>query len=574
MSLPFGALADLLEQVRATPRKLEKIALLARVFQALDDEDLRTAATFLTGAPFPTGDPRRLQVGWSALVEALQDLTGVDDATLHDAYLRHGDLGEVAEEVLGRSPVRPGAGLFDAHPTGPLTLQQVRRAFEAIAAAEGRGSRAAKVAALRDLFRAAAPREAKYLVKVMTSDMRVGLRTGLLEEAVAAAFAPGGLAGRRALLPLVRHAHMRQSQIGEVAVLARHGRLGEARLVLFRPVHFMLAETIFAPEEAFADAAGGEVLAEDKYDGIRAQVHVAPGRVAIFTRTLDEVTASFPDLVPDLQALARTCIADGEILVWRGERPLGFGLLQQRLRRKDPGPLVREAPVVFFAFDLLHLDGADLLDRPLGERRRRLEGLRMGERVRPSHAAPVADAAALGQRFREARDRGNEGVVVKRLQSPYLPGRRGRHWMKLKEELATLDVVVVAAEHGHGRRAAVLSDVTFAVRDGDRLRTIGKAYSGLTDQEIAELTRWFQAHTVRDLGRVKVVEPRVVLEVAFDAITRSDRHDSGYALRFPRIKRLRPDLTPAQISTLEDVRRLYERQLVRGEGAARARARA
>lgn len=247
-----------------------------------------------------------------------------------------------------------------------------------------------------------------------------------------------------------------------------------------------------------------------------------------------------------------------------------FTQLQQRLRRKDPADLMTGIPVAMFAFDLLHLDGSDLLDYPLADRRAALAQLRFGPTVQLAYATQADRPDMLATRFREARDRGNEGLVIKRPESRYQPGRRGSQWVKLKEELATLDVAVVAAEHGHGKRAGVLSDVTFAVRDGDRLAVIGKAYSGLTDQEIQQLTEWFLAHTHRDLGRVKLVEPKVVLEVAFDAVTRSDRHDSGYALRFPRIKRIRDDKMPDEVNTLEDVARIFEAQgASRGGGTMR-----
>lgn len=564
-SAPFRDFAETLDLVGRTSSKLEKADLLARYFHGLGDEDLRTAATFLTGAAFPAGDPRKLTAGWSALVDVVQTRSGKDDAWLHDAYLRYGDLGDVAAEALAT-----GSALRPALP--PLTLAGVRDAFERIAAASGKGSRGAKTAVLSELLAAAFPLEAKYLVRIITTDLRVGLKAGLLEEAIAAAFAPPGAGetpNRRALLPLVRQAHMLISHIGEVAVMARQGRLAEARLLLHRPFHFMLAETIFAPEEAFTPLRGegsaSPLLVEDKYDGIRAQVHLGGGRLAIYSRTLDDIGGSFPDLHEDLRALGRQYILDGEILAWRGEKALAFSLLQQRLRRKDPGRLTEQIPVRLMVFDLPHLDGEELLDRPLSERRERLERLHFGGRVRSSLATIASDPPALGRRFREARNRGNEGLVVKRLDSPYQPGRRGRLWMKLKEELATLDVVVVSAERGHGKRAAVLSDVTFAVRDGDRLATVGKAYSGLTDKEIAEMTRWFQEHTIRDLGRVKVVRPELVLEVAFDAVMVSDRHDSGFALRFPRIKRWRTDKSADEINTLEDVRQIYERQIVKPE---------
>lgn len=540
-------LASVLEAVSGTTSKLEKTRLLAEYLSGLSDPELRIACTYLTGSTFPAGDPCKLNVGWSAIIDALFEVSGAPPEALDQSYLQHGDLGMVAYELLQN---RSRDGLFKT----PLTLLEVDRLFSQMAAAEGKGSRQVKLQAVRGLFADADPLEAKYLVRIITSDMRVGLKAGLLEDAIAKAFAQP--------LADVRRANMLISDVGEVAVMARAGRLAEATLQLFRPFHFMLAETIFSAEEAFGGSPRPEsVMVEEKYDGIRAQVHRRGDRIAIFTRTLDEITGSFPELLPGLDALAAQYVIDGEIVAWRDGRAIPFTHLQQRLRRKDPGSLLESVPVVMFAFDLVQLDDRILLEEPLAERRRLLERLRFTERVQPGLSTVARAPDELAARFRQARDRGNEGLVIKLPDSRYQPGRRGRQWVKLKEELATLDVVVVAAEHGHGKRAAVLSDVTFAVRNGDGdFLTVGKAYSGLTDVEIANLTEWFHAHTVADRGRVKIVEPTVVLEVAFDAVTKSDRHRSGFALRFPRIKRIRDDKTPEDINTLDDVERIYEAQ--------------
>lgn len=554
-------LAETLEALSRTASKRQKIDLLADYLRTLGDAELRIACPYLTGAPFPAGAGRALNVGWSAIVDAVLEISGHPPQAMDQSYLRHGDLGSVAHDLLMHKRTTP---LF----TEPLTLPGVQATFERMATASGSGSRAVKLDGMRALFTAADPLEAKYLVRIITSDLRVGLKGGLLEEAIAAAFA--------APPEEVRRAAMLMSDLGAVAVMARAGRLGEATLQLFRPFRFMLADTIFAPEEAFADRGedGPPLVVEDKYDGIRAQVHFDGSRLAVFTRTLDEITASFPDLHGALRALAPRYIVDGEIVAWRDGRAIPFTQLQQRLRRKDPGPLLERVPVVMFVFDLLLLDTTAYLDRPLAERREALGRLRLGPAVQPAYATLAGAPGELAQRFRAARDRGNEGLVIKRPESRYQPGRRGRHWVKLKEELATLDVVVVAAEHGHGKRAGVLSDVTFAVRDGERLAVIGKAYSGLTDAEILTLTEWFRAHTRDDRGRLKIVEPAIVLEIAFDAVTQSRRHDSGYALRFPRIKRLRDDKTIEEINTLEDVVRIYGRQgASRGGPAPRARGR-
>ncbi|MDR5694333.1 MAG: ATP-dependent DNA ligase [Armatimonadota bacterium] len=542
----FRELAEVMEAIASTASKLEKIALLGEYLNTLEDADLEVACTYLTGSPFPAGDPRKLNIGWSALVDLILEISGASLQTLDALYLKHGDLGKVAEELLSRKVM---LSLFPA-PSPPLTIQGVREAFETIAALSGPRSRQHKMEILRRLLLDATPLEAKYLVKIITSDLRIGLREGLLEEAIARTWSVS--------LEEVRRANMLLSHVGLVAVMARRGQIHTASLMLFRPLRFMLAETIFSAEEAFQDQAGA-LLVEEKYDGIRVQVHKEGDRLAIYSRTLDDITASFPELHANLLSLASCYILDGEIVAWR-DGPLPFYLLQQRLRREDPATLLQEIPVVLFAFDLLHLDGQDLLSLPLEARRKALERLNFRAPVYLSRAIIATTPQEVTRAFREAREKGNEGVMLKRLDAPYTPGKRGRLWMKWKEELATLDVVVVAVEHGHGKRANVLSDYTFAIREGEHLRTIGKAYSGLTDEEIERLTEWFRAHTIRDLGRVKLVEPKIVLEVAFDAIQRSDRHDSGFALRFPRIKRIREDKSPEEISTVEDVRRIYEHQ--------------
>ncbi len=539
--------------MRATSATNAKIDRLAPYLASLDDADLRLACTFLAGRPFAPGDGRRLGIGWAAIVGALRELTRIPDDVLGATYRTHGDLGDTAAALLGRYP--PAAPLV----SHPLTLARVELAFGAIAAAQGTASRGTKAAVLRGLLEDAAPREAAYLIKIMTSDMRVGLREGLLLSAIAAAFgrAPSS----------VRQAALFVADPGEIAVRARAGDLEHAVLVPGRPFRFMLASPVAAPEEAL-DPGGPALWVEDKYDGIRVQVHRAGGAVRILSRTLDDVTAAFPELVAPLGSLAETYILDGEVVAWKGARALEFFLLQQRLQRRDPGPLLDEIPVVLVAFDLLHLDGRDLQTAPLEERRAALLALGARAPVRVSTGAFGGTADELDRRFREARRAGNEGIVMKRFDAPYQPGRRGRLWMKWKPGVGTLDVVVVAAEYGHGKRAGVLSDYTFAVRDGDRLATIGKAYSGLTDAEIAALTAWFLAHTRRDLGAIRLVEPAVVLEVGFDAITRSARHDSGFALRFPRIVRVRDDKPPEEINTLDDVRALFALLSRRGEEAS------
>ena len=361
---------------------------------------------------------------------------------------------------------------------------------------------------------------------------------------------------------------------------------------LFHPLGFMLASPAESAEDALSYFKNTWV--EDKYDGIRAQVHVSGESVRFFSRTRDEITESFPELPEALAGLPQDAILDGEIVAWdySSDAPghaLPFSALQQRLGRKQVSEkLMRQVPVAYLVFDVLYAGGELLLERPLRDRGTVLDAIlaapRKSQTVPRSAAgsqarlefgddgsvsntqvirAPVFRASTpqkLDQRFEAAQARGNEGLMIKDPESPYTPGRRGKSWLKLKRELATLDVVVTAVEYGHGKRIGVLSDYTFAVRDGDKLVNIGKAYSGLTDAEIAEMTKWFLEHTVEDQGFRRMVEPKIVLEVAFNNMMRSDRHESGYALRFPRIVRLRPDKLPDEADTIERAREIYEKQ--------------
>jgi DNA ligase-1 len=312
-----------------------------------------------------------------------------------------------------------------------------------------------------------------------------------------------------------------------------------------------------------------EWIAEDKFDGIRAQVHVRGTDVTIYSRNFNDVTASYPEIASALRSQKHHMILDGEIIAAREGKALPFRTLQARLQRKEiDAALMAEVPLHFMAFDLLALDGTFLIDEPLSQRRAQLAAsFEPSERASLAEHHPIA-AGSVNIAFEAARARGNEGLMLKRSDSPYAPGRRGKWWYKLKKELSTLDVVVVAVEWGHGKRAKVLSDYTFAVRDeSGALKPIGKAYSGLTDAEIARYTTWFLEHQIvlrqAQDDRVIRVEPSIVLEVAFDVIQKSTLHESGYSLRFPRIVRIRDDKPASEIDTIADVDRIYGEMLKR-----------
>jgi len=538
----FTQVAD---AVGATTKKLEKLRLISEFLKSLSTTDASLAAQFLSAQVFPKHDERTLGTGGSSLSRVIAGAAGKAGESLGTAYRKHGDLGAMAEELLRTS-----------HRDRDLPLADVAQLFEDLAAARGQMQKAELLA---KAFHRASAGDVKYIVKIITGDLRIGSKESLVEEAIAKAFGQP--------LADIRRTNMMTGDIGKTLKLAAEDRLAHAVLRLFHPLGFMLAAPVETADDLFDEELSGldvpSLLVEEKYDGIRAQVHKdKSGRVRIFSRTLDEVT-EFPELGPPISGLPGELILDGEILAWRDARPLPFTELQKRLGRKHLDMFIQnDIPVKYVAFDLLYQDGALLLDESLTERKARLDAIFANApaalRVAGHGECKTADAVQLA--FRNSLAAGHEGIVAKVASSPYTPGRRGGFWFKLKEPFATLDVVVTAVEYGHGKRHKVLSDYTFAVRDGQKLLNVGKAYSGLTDAEILEYTDFYLQHTTEDQGYRRIVEPKIVLEVAFNNIQKSARHESGYALRFPRIVRLRPDKAVSEIDTLETVAKLFARQ--------------
>ena len=681
----FAVVADLAEQLANEAGKLKKRAAIAETISKVhaaepESDDAGLLALYLAGTPFPEADSRKLNAGGALLSKALLAVSGASDQALTAAYRRHGDMGSAAYDLLIAAKTQK---------VPDLTLADLAEAFAAMAVAKTTAIRSALV---EGLLRRSTPLEAKYLLKLMLGDMRIGVKQSLVEEAIAAA------AG--ASVEAVRRAVMLEADLSGAVQRAFSGTLHQARMRLFHPLGFMLASPVETPEEAVerftekpmkvpvvktkkprknkkteaslrraiepdpdretevavavepegdptgeavspqkldADAeefavaspedligmsepeqleaketspqgtVGVEAFLEDKYDGMRAQVHCGdasqPGRVAIYSRNKEDVTESFPELEEAFSQVGTeaglatgSLIFDGEILGWDFEqaRALPFAVLGQRIGRKRVSNEWRQqVPVVFMAFDLMYADGELLLEQPLQERRNRLEAvverlvervvspLIVDERARDSQAVLFANkqsaslerlmispsrlvesAEDIDRAYADARARANEGVMLKAAGSIYQPGRRGLAWVKLKRELATLDVVVTGAEFGHGRRAGILSDYTFAVRGDDgELLNVGKAYSGLTDVEIGEMSAWMMEHTLEDQGHFRTVEPLMVFEVAFNNIMRSSRHASGFALRFPRILKIRTDKPVSEIDTVLRVEEVYQSQV-------------
>ena len=546
----FLRFCETAETVGATTKRLEKAATLKDYFETLSDVDLVLAARFFAGQAFSLRDQRTTNIGGAALFNAISVVSNIAVEELKRLTVISGDTGDTA------------AAIFPKETAANYTLRDISDFIDRISETSGTK---AKTALLVDFLKPANNLEAKYIVKILSGDLRIGLLEGAVEDALARMFAVPVAA--------VQWTNMLTGDIGETAVLYRQGKADEARMRFFHPIKFMLASA--SDLDDVAKRMPDSFVVEDKFDGIRAQAHVAftaissAVRVALFSRTLDEVTNSFPELVEPLSKLIENqsngVILDGEILPIKDDKILPFQDLQKRLGRKTvSAEMLTQTPVAFVAYDCLYGDGRILINEPFAERRKVLESLNFDNAsVRLTESKIFTSVPALDEEFDAARARGNEGLMVKSPGASYKPGKRGRDWLKIKRALATLDVVVTAAEVGSGRRSRFLSDYTFAVRASETdatLLNVGKAYSGLTDVEVQGLSDWFKAHTLQEFahGKVRVVEPLIVLEVTFDRVQPSPRHKSGFALRFPRILRLRNDKPVEEIDTLETVKRLSE----------------
>ncbi len=541
----FRTFSDICERIKATSKKLEKVGILSSYLQNLDNSTLPIVSRFLSGTIFPKGSHKEVYIGYSTLIDLILEISGSNQREFENVYLKYGDLGSTAEELFSHKAVLPVV-------KRELTLNDIYQEFDKMASIMGKKAVEGRKSILRGLLLDASPIEAKYLIKILTGELRIGLTEGLVEEAIAKAFNYD--------IKEIKKVQLVTGDVGTTALLAFERRIYEAKLKPMQPLSYMLADTMPSAND-IEQYYKKELYAEFKYDGIRVQAHKLGDKIAIYSRKLEEITDDFPEILEGLKKVHDDFILDGEIVPFKDNAPLPFHELQRRLRRKEiDSKILNEVPVALFVYDLLYLNERVLLDEPLCERRKILESLGFDNSIKISYMKQVKNSSEIEELFNLSKKIGHEGLVLKDPSSPYTPGKRGKRWVKLKKELDTLDVVIVATEYGHGKRAGLYSDYTFAVKDDDNLKVIGKAYSGLTDDEILEMTDRLKNLALEDHGYMLIVKPEIVLEVAFDSIQKSDRHDSGYALRFPRIKRIRYDKGPLDIDTLDKVKEIYRIQ--------------
>jgi len=543
-----------------------KVNILSDYLYSLndDEESLPIAVLFFSGRIFPQGSKFVMNIGYSTVIQVLSEIATLDSNQIQKIYLQHGDMGAISEYAVSKKNM---ISLFQQQ---PLTLSSIYVRFKKIADTIGSGSSKDKKNILKGLLIDSSPLEAKYLIKIINGELRIGLTEALVEIAISKVF--------RQDLKDLRNAMLVSGDISKVVLLAKRNLLHTTLIEPLTPISYMLADVMFAAEEII-NYYQKPLICEFKYDGIRAQMHKSGQQIRLFSRKLSDITNAFPELASaawDTKLLSSKSLSeiedfilDGEVMAFQNGKPLHFQELQKRIHKKNlTERIMAETPLVYVVFDIMYLNGKSLIKKSIKERKQILSNMSFKEPIVSSIYKLVNSEEDIIAMFEKSRDIGHEGLVLKDPDSHYHPGKRGKYWVKLKKELDTIDAVIVIAEYGHGKRAGVLSDYTFAVRDDEKdnnngvskLRTIGKAYSGLTDEEIHQITKRLKSIMIKDEGIRIMVKPEIVLEVAFDSIQKSNRHNSGFALRFPRIKNIREDKSVSDIDSLQKVKQIYEKQ--------------
>ena len=540
----FREFARVCEELEGIPGRLAMIDLISRILPGLTEEELPVFIRFIMGRIFPDWSPEKLGIGPNLLYEGIAYVAGIQKDEVIRIINRTGDVGRAVEELLGR---KEQTSFF----TEELSLLDVYRELAAIAATGGNRSQKEKLKVVRKLFSNAGPLEGRYLSRIMLEDLRIGVGEGNVREAIARAFQVDSYQ--------VEHAFQAINDLGQVALLAREGedRLKEVRIELFHPVKMMLAQQ-GGIEGAVAE--NGAMAAEYKYDGSRFQFHKSGATCRMYSRKLEDVTDALPDVL-DLLAKAtdHDVILDGEVIAIRDDRPMPFQTVLRRFRRKYGIEEIREEiRMIPNVFDLLYLDGRTLIDLPFSERRSRLM-----EVIRDYTALQVVsdDPEVIGRMYQEALAVGHEGLMLKVPSSPYTPGVRGKNWIKIKPAVDTLDLAVIGADWGEGKRAHLFGSFLLACQDADsELVPLSKVATGFSDDQLKEMYLLLKDRVISESGKEVRFEPGIVVEVGYSEIQMSPNYQGGFALRFPRFIRLRDDKSVDEIETLESIRERYSRQ--------------
>ena len=553
----------MMEKVDATSKKNEKVALFASFLQQLTVKELPLTCYYATGQPFSETSDEKIQFGWSSFMSVVHQLTNRTNDDLRSFYRKKADLGSLVEYALVKRKPQPQSlgSYFGQIESEEHTIEGIHEYLRKIASYKGKGSLKAKKDQLSRLLRHSSPLEAKYIARIITSDTRTGFRGGLLLDAITKAFDRHGKS--------VRYAYMVLSDVGEVALVAKDHRVDLLSLKprIFHPIRSMLATKAESIEDALS--SNKKLICEPKIDGFRAQLHVDKKECRLYSRNLEDVTHAFPEIIvsfsDDLRKELAPTILDGEVVALVEGKPVFFQDLLTRIQRKrDIRASVESTPCYFYVFDILLHQEESLLKIPLSKRKELLNSLLPDlTNIIKMEYHEYQDSVNIQNQLEKAIQNGSEGLMLKDPTSEYQAGKRGKGWLKLKVTLPTLDLAIIGAEWGHGRRTGWLSNYHLAAQGGNDYHMIGKTFKGLTDNEFAQLTEQLQELELSKEPYGISVQPKIVVEVEFDNIQESSKYPSGMALRFARIKRIRNDKDIEDIDTIETVRQLYHEQLER-----------
>jgi DNA ligase 1 len=531
------------EKLEAIPGRLEMIDIISRELPALSSEELPVFVRFVMGRIFPDWSSQKLGIGPNLLYEATGYVAGVSKQQVIEKINTTGDVGRAVEELLA---VKSQTTFFHEE----LDLVHVYTELIAIAGMEGKKSQREKLLAVRRLLGNAHPLEGRYLARIMLEELRIGVGEGSVREAVAKAFSVDS--------GLVEHAMQALNDMGEVSRLAKSGpaALQDVHITPFHPVRMMLAQ---AGSIADMIREHGQVAAEFKYDGSRFQFHKKGNWARMYSRRLEDVTGALPDVIEQLLgATGHDVILDGEVIAIKEGKPMPFQSVLRRIRRRHDIADAREAiEMVPHVFDILYLDGETLIDLPLAERRKRLESV-VSMYIAPQVVS--ADAAVITKTYDDALAAGHEGIMIKVPSSPYSPGQRGKNWIKIKPEVDTLDLAVIGAEWGEGKRAHFFGSFLVACQDAGKLVPLSRVATGFTDEQLAEVYEILKDTVIKKTGKEVTFEPSLVFEVGYSELQASQNYEGGFALRFPRFIRIRDDKDIPDIETIESIRERYRRQ--------------
>src|SRR3989338_2541678 len=543
--MKFSQLAELYEQLDSTTKKLEKRDILAEFYKKCADTELYKAVVLSMGTVFPRGE-QELGIAVGMIKKVIERVTGASNSEVVEKFKTTGDLGLAAEKLMEKRKQ-------DSLARRELTIDHVFDNLRKLPTITGQGSQDKKIGLIAELLSAAGPKEARYIVRTALGQMRIGVAAGIVRDAIAKAFSQDAKE--------IDRIHDILGDFGKVAEMAKKDKL-KAEMQVGIPLRVMLADRAADLKEAMEKFE--KVAIETKYDGFRIQCHKNGNDVKVFSRRMENVTRQFPDIVAMVKegVTARQCIIEGEALAIKAGRPQPFQTLSRRIQRKhDIERTVKEIPVQVNLFDLLYMDGVSYLNETFRERWNQLNKIiSENKSFKLAEHLETEDFEKADKFYKKSLAAGQEGVIVKNLDAPYQPGKRVGYWLKDKSILDPLDLVVVGAEWGEGRKAKWFSSVILAARDNEKLVSTGRMASGFTEEQLEELTKTLKPLIISEEGKVVTVKPQVVLEIGYEELQKSPKYESGYAMRFPRLLNFRSDKSPEDCTTLKEIEKIYNLQ--------------